>query len=176
MRSSLLAELPDSESLVEAIHRLSGRHLALEAFTPFPEEEVEEALGLRRSRSGFLMFVCGALGAGGAYLLMWLINVVWYPANVGDRPDHYPLIFTPITFEMGVLLASFGGFFGLLALARLLRPWYPQAEIPEFVSATRDRFWLQATGEIDEQAAAQLAEELRELGAGDVVLIGGGGR
>lgn len=176
MRSSLLAELPDSESLIEAIHRLSGRHLSLEAFTPFPDEEVEEALGRRRSRAGFLMFVCGVLGAGGAYFLMWLINVVWYPANVGDRPNHYPLIFTPITFEMGVLLASFGGFFGLLALARLLRPWYPQAEVPEFVSATRDRFWLQASGELDDESAGQLAEVLREIGASEVVLIDGGRR
>jgi hypothetical protein len=53
-----------------------------------------------------------------------------------------PLAFVPITFEMGILGASFAAFFGVLWAGRLVRPWHPVFEADGFDSASVDKFWL----------------------------------
>ena len=68
-----------------------------------------------------------------------------YPLNVGGRPPHFPLAFVIITFEMGVLFASFGAFFGTLGLGRLVRLTDEVQATPGFESATQDRFWVEVS-------------------------------
>jgi hypothetical protein len=170
---AVLAELTTPERLVAVIDRLRDRGFRdLEAFTPYPVEDVEDALGLRRSRTPFLIFVAGLLGGGGAYGLMWLINVFLTPYDVAARPLHYPLIFVPITFEMTVLAASLTAFAAFVLLGGKLQLHYPQAEVPAFASATNDRFWVQVGDPLDDERARELAAILREAGALEVVRIG----
>jgi hypothetical protein len=72
-----------------------------------------------------------------------LLNGVLYPLVVGGRPPHFPLAFVPITFEMGVLFASFTAVLGVLWRGRLVRLTDDVQGTPGFESATRDRFWLE---------------------------------
>ena len=46
--------------------------------------------------------------------MMYFMNVVDFPINIGNRPPHSPPAFIPITFELAVLL---GGRLGVLRLA-----------------------------------------------------------
>src|SRR5262245_2741035 len=111
MADRLLAEFATSGDLCAAIRRLQARgHRRLEAYTPIPVEEVEEALGRNSSRLPVVIFAAGMTGAVFTYLLQWFLVAHLYPLDVGGRPPHFPLAFIVISFEMGILAASLTAF------------------------------------------------------------------
>ena len=173
MADRVLAEFADAGALAAAIRALRERgYRGLEAYLPYAVTDVEEALAAPRSRLPVAVFVVGLLAAAGTYGLQWFL-VAWnYPLVVGGRPPHFPLTFVPITFEMGVLFASFTAFFGVLALGRLVRLIDGVQGTPGFESVTGDRFWLEVrTGE-GRSDAERTREELIALGATRVELAG----
>lgn len=143
MKRGLVAEYDSMDALVVAIRVLRSRGLTkLDAFTPFPSHDVDEALGRRRSplalAAGF-----GALGGVvGAYFLQWWLVAYLYPVDVGSRPPHMPLAFLIITIEMGFLFGGVTVFFACLFAAKLFKLWDPICEVDGFESATRDGYWL----------------------------------
>lgn len=164
--SRLLAELADEAAVVRAIGELRARgYRWFEAYLPFPSHDIEEALAAARSRLPIAVFVVGMVGAGGAYGLQWLLVGFLYPLVVGGRPPHFPLAFVIITFEMGVLFAAFGSFFGALGLGRLVRLRDAVQGTPGFASVTRDRFWLEVTTHADVFAVARTRADLLAAGA-----------
>jgi hypothetical protein len=139
----LLGEFPDAQTLVNATR--AARDVGwreIEAFTPFPVEEVWQALPPRKDRIPLITLCGGVLGGAGGYFMQWYSAVVSYPINVGGRPLNAWPSFIPITFEMTVLGAALAGFFGLLALNRLPRLRHPLFGAPHFDCASRSRFFL----------------------------------
>lgn len=160
MRRALLSEFASPEALALAARHLRARGYRLNAYTPYSTEVVREALELGPSPLSVWVFFGGFIGAGTAYFIEWYTNAHLYPLNVGGRPPHMPFAFVPITFEMGVLLAGFTAFFGVLIGGKLVKLWDPVFEVEGFESASVDRFWLR----VDEWGPpfdpAQLQEEL----------------
>lgn len=166
MRERLLVEFETEAAILAAIHRLRiDGYSRLEAYTPFPSHEIEHALGYRRSRLPFVIFGVGMAAAGGAYLLQWFLVGYLYPLIVGSRPPHFPLAFLIITFEMGVLFASFAAFFGTLVVGRLVRLVDEVQHTPGFESATRDHFWLEIAATEPAYDDERTRRILTELGA-----------
>jgi hypothetical protein len=167
-----MAEFADPEQLAHAIGELSrGGFTRLEAYTPYSTEVVREALGRNRSPLSWLVFAAGLVGAGGAYLLEWYLVAYLYPLNVGGRPPHMPLAFVPITFEMGVLAASFTAFFSVLFGGKLVRLWHPVFEVEGFESASVDKFWLRVHVSDEPGAREHLLGELQTAGALSSVFV-----
>ncbi len=166
MPDRLLAEFDSEAAAAAAIRRLHHDGCRrVEAYMPFPSHEIDAALGERRSRLPWMIFVAGVCGAGGAYFLQWLLEAYLYPLVVGSRPTHFPLAFVIITFEMGVLAAGVFAFVGTLWLGRLVRLTDEVQGTAGFESVTRDRFWVEVSMRdpaYDEQVTPRT---LRELGA-----------
>jgi hypothetical protein len=139
----LLAEFEGPTGLVRAVRaaRAAG-YRRLDAYTPFPVEELAEALEFRRTRMPLVMFIGGVVGCVGGYLLQYWISAIDYPINVGGRPLNSWPAFIPVMFELTVLCASLAGVLGLLGLCGLPRPHHPLFGVPRFALATRDRFFL----------------------------------
>src|SRR5262249_43439674 len=112
------------------------------AFTPFPVEEVSEALSEHENRLPFLVLIGGVLGGLAGYLLQYWTAVIDYPLNVGGRPFNSWPAFLPVTFECIVLGAALACVLGLLALNGLPMPYHPLFNVPRFALSTRDRFFL----------------------------------
>ena len=139
----LLAEFEDSDTVIRAAHRVhEAGYRCLDAFSPFPIEELSEATGHHRSYLPLIVLISGVVGGAAGYYMMYYASVVSYPLNVGGRPLHSWPSFIPITFELTVLAAAFGAVLGMLALNGLPMPYHPVFNVPEFKRASRDRFFL----------------------------------
>jgi hypothetical protein len=139
----LLAEFMSADAVLNAARqaRLAG-YTVLDAYTPYPVEGLAPALGHPRNRVPFIVFVGGLVGGAVGFFMQYWAMAVDYPLNVGGRPFNSWPVWIPITFELTILLASFGAFFGMLFLNGLPRLNHPVFDVPGFERSTQDRFFL----------------------------------
>jgi hypothetical protein len=139
----LMAEFDNATALVEAATRarLAG-YRKLDAFSPIPIEELNEALDIKRTRLPLLVLLGGIFGCFGGFGLAYWVSVYAYPLNVGDRPLNSWPQFIPVTFEMTVLGAALAAFIGMWAINRLPQPYHPVFNVDAFGRASTDRFFL----------------------------------
>ena len=165
----LLAEFESPTALVEAAARVrDAGYKRIDAHTPFPIEELPEALGVKPTILPLLV-LCGALvGCVGGYFMQYYASNVAYPLNVGGRPMHSWPMFVPITFELTVLLGGLTAVIGMLALNGLPMPYHPLFNVPRFALATRDRFFLVIEARDRRFDRQETGRFLREIGAREV--------
>lgn len=139
----LLARFGDVEAVVAAARRVAAQgYRAVDAFTPFPIEELADILHTRTHGVQLCVLIGAILGGAGGYLLQWYTAVHAFPFDVGGRPLNSWPAFLIVTFEMAVLGGAVVGFFGLLALSGLPRLHHPVMGAECFQLASRDRFFL----------------------------------
>ncbi|PTM86957.1 DUF3341 domain-containing protein [Mycoplana dimorpha] len=138
----ILAEFNKPEALIAAVKaaRKSGFR-ALDAYSPYPLEEMPEALGFREETIPWLSLIGGILGAGTAYGLQLWTNYA-YPIEIGGRPIFAWQPFMLITFELAVLFAVLFPITGMLLLNRLPRLHHPIFDVEDFHLASSDKFFL----------------------------------
>jgi hypothetical protein len=139
----LMAEFDNPTALVVAINKArAAGYRAMDAYSPFPIEEVSEALHIHDRQLPLLVLIGGILGCLGGFGLATWTSVIDYPINVGGRPFFSWPSFLPITFETTVLVAAATTVLGLLALNGLPMPYHPVFNVPQFALATREKFFL----------------------------------
>jgi hypothetical protein len=139
----LLAEFETPTDLVHAAEAaFQAGYRKMDTYTPYPLEEAAEAIGAHHNRVPLICLIGAILGMCGGYSLEYWVSVVNYPLNVGGKPFHSWPAFIPVTFECAVLGASLAAVFGMLALNGLPQPYHPVFNAPNFVRASRDRFFL----------------------------------
>src|SRR5687767_2585692 len=139
----LMAEFEDPTSLVEASRRAYEEgYRQMDAYSPFPIEELSEAIGFHHSRLPMLVLIGGILGCLGGFFMQYYIAVIHYPTNIGGKPFNSWPAFIPVTFECTVLVAALTAVFGMLALNGLPEPYHPLFNVKRFALATRNRFFL----------------------------------
>src|SRR5471032_3596760 len=139
----LMAEFEDPTSLVTATERAHHEgYRRMDAYSPFPIEELHEALGSHHTRLPLIVLIGGLVGGIGGYLLQYWVSVIAYPVNVGGKPLHSWPAFIPVTFECTILAAALSAVFGMLALNGLPMPYHPVFNVPRFALASRNRFFL----------------------------------
>ncbi len=139
----IVAEFTTAPDVLRAARaaRAAG-YTVLDAYTPYPVEGLAPALGHPRNRVPFVVFGGGLVGAVVGFFMQYWAMAVDYPLNVGGRPFNSWPVWIPITFELLILLASFGAFFGMLFLNGLPRLYHPVFDVPGFSRSTQDRFFL----------------------------------
>lgn len=139
----LLAEFTEPNELIAAVRQArAAGYRRMDAYTPYPIEEVAEELGVHGNRLPLIVLVGGIVGLLAGYGLQYWASVIEYPLNVGGRPFNSIVAFIPITFETTVLIAAFAAVLGMLALNGLPMPYHPVFNVPRFALASRDRFFL----------------------------------
>jgi len=139
----LIAEFEDPTSLVAAAHRAREHgYRAMDAYSPFPIEELHEALGTDHTKLPLIVLIGGIVGGLGGYALQYWVSTMAYPVIIGGKPFHSWPAFIPITFECTILCAALSAIFGMLALNGLPQPYHPVFSVPRFALASRNRFFL----------------------------------
>jgi hypothetical protein len=139
----LMAEFDNvNDAVIAARRTYAAGYRKLDAYSPFPVEELSEAIGFHKNGVALVCLVGGLLGCTAAYVLQWWINTISYPINIGGRPLHSWPSFVIVTFEMTILFSGLSAVFGMLALNGLPMPYHPVFNVPRFELASRDRFFL----------------------------------
>jgi ActD protein len=139
----LMAEFDDPTTLVAATGRAHDEgYRRMDAYSPFPIEELHEALGAPPSRLPLVVLIGGLFGCIAGYGLQYWVSVIAYPVNVGGKPFHSWPAFIPVTFECTILAAALAAVLGMLALNGLPMPYHPVFNVPRFALASRNRFFL----------------------------------
>ena len=161
----IMAEFSSVESLVDAARRArAAGYRSLEAYAPFPSEDLSEALELPSSRIPLFMFAGGMAGAAGGLGMQYFANLRAYPMNIGGRPLNAWPAFVPATFELIIFCAVLGGLAALFVLLRLPEVYHPVFNHPDFRRASRDGFFLCIEFGDKQFDARQTAFFLRTLG------------
>jgi hypothetical protein len=160
-----VAEFDSPESLLEAVRGARERgYTRLDAFTPFPVHGMEEALGEKRSRLGWIVLAAGLAGAAAALMMIWWTGAVDYPLVIAGKPLFAFEFSIPITFELAVLFAAFGAVIGMFVFNGLPRLYHPVFQHSRYEHAMDDKFLLAIEADSEDFDAAGAAEVLRELG------------
>jgi hypothetical protein len=139
----LMAEFDSPTDVVEAARATyDAGYRRINAYSPYPIEELSEAIGFHSTRLPLIVLIGGIIGGLIGYGLQYYVAVIDYPINVGGRPFHSWPSFIPITFEMTILFAALSAVFGMLALNKLPQPYHPVFNAERFALASRDRFFL----------------------------------
>ncbi len=139
----LMAEFDNQEDLMKACaNARDAGYKKMDAYTPVPIHGLTDALGWDDNSVQRIVFCCALVGLAAGFSLMYMITMVWYPMNVGGRPNFSWPAFVPPTFETTILLSAFGAVFGMLALNGLPSPYHPVFNNPRFIMASSDRFFL----------------------------------
>ena len=139
----VMAEFDNPTALVNATRAVRDRgYRKLDAYTPFPIEELNDVLHLHKNKLPLIVLAGGILGGLTGYLLQYFVTVIYFPINVGGRPLHSWPSYIIITFELTILFGAISTVLGLLALCGLPMPYHPVFNVPRFSAASRDRFFL----------------------------------
>jgi hypothetical protein len=113
-----------------------------DVFTPFPVHGMDKAMGMRPSMVGWFSFLGGATGFFSGMLMIWWMNAYDYPILIGGKPMFSPFGAFPPSYELTILLGSFGAIFGMLFMNRLPRLHHPLLKHKQFALATHDKFFV----------------------------------
>lgn len=168
----LLAEFDSPTAVVTAARKArEAGYVKLDAFTPFPIHELDEALKVPRTILPWLVFGGGLAGLLGGFAMQYWMSAVDYPLNIGGRPlASWPAFVIP-SYEMTILFASITAVVGMIALNGLPMPYHPLFNAPNFTNATADRFFLcieTKDARFDAAGTRQFLETLHPLGVTDV--------
>jgi hypothetical protein len=165
----VMAEFDKPSDLVAAARRTyQAGYRRINGYSPYPIEELSEAIGFTRTSLPLIVLIGGILGGLGGFFMQYWMEVVDYPLNVGGKPFNSWPAFIPITFECTVLVASFAAVLGMLALNKLPQPYHPVFNAPNFVLATRDKFFLVIEANDPEFKHDEAIQFMKTLGAIEV--------
>jgi hypothetical protein len=116
-------------------------YTVVEAYSPMPLHGLSEILGWK-NHMPLIVFCGGLFGAIASFALQYWVAVIEYPLDIGGKPfNSWPAFIVP-TFEGTILCAALSAIFGMLWLNGLPQPYHPVFNVPRFVEASRDRFFL----------------------------------
>jgi hypothetical protein len=167
-----MAEFGDVNSaIVAARQAYAAGFRKLDAYSPFPVEELSEAIGFHKNGVALICLIGGLLGGTAAFTLQWWINTISYPVNIGGRPLNSWPSFIIVTFEMTILFSGLSAVFGMLALNGLPMPYHPVFNVPQFDFASKDKFFIvifSSDKKYDPVATRQFLEGLKPLSVAEV--------
>lgn len=139
----IVAEFDSVDTLLDACRKVrDAGYKKTDAFAPFPVHGIDKALGIKPTVLPWIVLGCGLVGTmTGLAMQIWM-NAVDYQYIISGKPYLSLPAFIPVAYELTILFASFGAFFGMWALNGLPRYSNPIFTDPRFDRATDDRFFL----------------------------------
>jgi len=162
----LAAEFDSASQLFHAAERLrDAGYKKFDVFSPFPIHGMDDAMGLKRSLLGKIIFIGGLTGFLTAVCLTFIPSSILYPLIVMGKPTNLYTVpaFFPILFELTILLSAFTAVFGMFIMNGLPRLNHPMFNWDRFQRVSDDKFFCVIEAKdpkFTERAAKDLLESL----------------
>jgi hypothetical protein len=118
--SGILAEFENPKELLEAAKKIKADgYEKFDCHSPFPIHGMDEAMGLRRSPLGYIVFAVAVIAFTSGILLEWWTSTIDYPLVISGKPFFSYQAYGPVAFAIMVLLSAFATLFGMLMLNKL---------------------------------------------------------
>ncbi|MFP4093678.1 MAG: DUF3341 domain-containing protein [Cyclobacteriaceae bacterium] len=156
----LVGVFVDDDVLLSAVKKVREAGIKIhECYTPYPVHGLGHALGYKRSRLPVAAFMFGMLGTSLALLMQYYMMGIDWPMIIGGKNYTSLPTFFPVTFELTVLLASFGMVITFLVVSDL-RP-YGKAKVFD-LRATDDKHVMAislSNNKVEQKSIEQLLKE-----------------
>lgn len=162
----ILAEFKNPGHLMKAA-KLTNKagYKKFDCHSPFPIHGMDDAMGLKPSKLGFIVMAHGLVGfLGGLALQIWTSSIA-YPINISGKPFVNLPAFIPVTFELTILLSAFGAVFGMFFLNNLPKLHNSLFNSERFKKATDDGFFVVIESDDALYDDAKTRQFLEEAGA-----------
>jgi hypothetical protein len=117
---SVLAEFDSPAELLHAAEKVrDAGYRKFDCHSPFPIHGMDGAMGLTRSKVGYIAGICGLCGGVFAMWLQWWTSTVDYPIVISGKPLFSFPAYIVVTFGLTILFAALGAVIGMLHLNRL---------------------------------------------------------
>lgn len=139
----IVAEFANPAELMHAAQKAKAAgYKKFETWSPFPIHGMDDAMGLSGSKVPWIALAGGLTGMTIGLTLQWWSGSIAYPLVIGGKQLFSWEFALPVTFELSILLASFGTVFGMFGLNKLPRPHHPLDNVPAFKGVTDDKFFM----------------------------------
>ncbi len=119
----ILGVYDDEDVLLHAVKEVRGTGVKIhEVYSPYPVHGLEHVLGYKRSKLPIAAFLFGLLGTTLALTMQFYMMKFDWPMIIGGKDYGAFPDFIPVTFELTVLLASFG-MVAVFMIVSNLKPW-----------------------------------------------------
>lgn len=138
-----LVEFNSLEALIEGSRQVREKgYKNIDAYSPFPSEELGDAIGHNSNSLARFVFCGGLTGLISGFSMQYIACVLHYPWRVGGKPLNSWPAFIPISYECMILGAALTAVFGMFLMNGLPMPYHPLFHIQQFEKASKDGFFL----------------------------------
>ncbi|NQU27836.1 MAG: DUF3341 domain-containing protein [Candidatus Marinimicrobia bacterium] len=170
----ILAEFSNPSTLIKAAEKVRDAGYQLfDCHSPFPIHGMDTAMGMKRSKLGFVVALTGGIGAILGLLLQWWTASIDYPIIISGKPLFSWQAFIIVTFALLVLFGAFAAVFGMFHFNRLPRLNHPVFYSNNFKKASDDGFFISievADSNFDPEKTTAF---LKEIGGDNIELLAG---
>jgi len=144
-----------------------------DVFSPFPIHGMDEAMGLKRSILGKVVFFGGLTGFLTAVTMEFGTSSFLYPLIVAGKPTNLYTVpaFFPIMFELTILISAFTAVFGMLIMNGLPRLNHQLFNWDRFKKVTEDKFFVAIESEDPKFSTRSVKDFLESLGGTNITTI-----
>jgi len=160
-----------AELLAAAKETRDAGYKDFDCHSPFPIHGLDAAMGLKRSKLGWLVGLAGLVGTSSALALQWWSSSIEYPLVISGKPFFSYQAYLPITFAVGVLMAAATALIGMLALNGLPRLNHPVFNSEQFARATDDAFFISIEKKDPMFDTDKTRSFLESIGATDIEVL-----
>ena len=95
-----MAQFDNPTALVAAARETyAAGYRHINGYSPFPIEELSDAIGFTRTGLPLIVLIGGVIGGLGGFFMQYWMEVIDYPLNVGGKPFNRCPAFIPIPIE-----------------------------------------------------------------------------
>lgn len=164
-----LAEFDSPKSLMHAAEAVrDAGYKQFDVYSPFPIHGMDDAMGLRPSIMGWLVLGGGITGLTAGLGIQTWVSIFGYKLVISGKPFFSYQAFIPVTFELMVLLASFGAVFGMFALNKLPEWYHSLLKDSEFKKVTSHGFFLAVESKDPNYNTKKVSEVLKRAGSKNI--------
>ncbi len=174
MTHGILARFANPADLLKAAEKIrDAGYEAFDCHSPFPIHGMDTAMGMKRSKVGYIVGGMTIVGATIGMALQGWASTIAYPLIISGKPLFSWQAFIIVTFALFVLFGAFGAFFGMFHLNRLPRLHHPLFYSEQFKQVTRDAFFVSIEAHDPKFDEASTRSFLEDLGGRNVELVVG---